>query len=234
MRLQPIGLLLAMALSSASLGLAGCSSKDAPPEPHLFAEPAALQVVKTTDSHAVQVDASGHASPLELKRLDGFIADLAGNRPEALRLTISGPQSDERLRELAKHIAGHGIAADKIAIAAPQTPPRGGPASHTVTVAVERAVATPPDCPGWSTAPTAPTDNTTSARLGCSNLNNLAVMVADPNDLVAGSTRLNADGATGAAAVKRYHDDKVKVLVDHNAAFAPGAGGSSAASGGGQ
>ena len=98
---------------------------------------------------------------------------------------------------------------------------------------VERAVATPPDCPGWSTAATAATDNTTSARLGCSNLNNLAAMVADPNDLVAGSTRLNADGATGAAAVKRYHDDKVKVLVDHNAAFAPG-GGAGGASGGGQ
>jgi pilus biogenesis lipoprotein CpaD len=233
MRLQPIGLLLATALSGAALGLGGCAnSASVPAEPHLLAEPSALQVVKTTDTHVVQLDANGQANPLELRRLDGFIADLAGERPDALRLTIRGPQSEARLRELARHIASHGIAADKIAIAAPQTPASGGPAMRVVTVAVERAVATPPDCPGWSTGPAAPIDNTTSAKLGCANLNNLAVMVADPNDLVAGSTRQTSDGVNAAAAVKRYHDDKVKPLLSHNQDFTPSAGGP--AGGGGQ
>ena len=219
-------------------GLAVCTAANPPRLGHTSSpsRPYALQVVKTTESHVVQVDASGRASPLELKRLDGFIADLAGNRPEALRLTIkearnrtsgcaSFGEAHRRQRHRRRQDSDRG-AADAVARW-----------SSFARSDQWRSNARSPRCPTarpWSKLPAAPMDNTTSARLGCSNLNNLAVMVADPNDLVAGSTRLNADGATGAAAVKRYHDDKVKVLVDHNAAFAPGGGGSGGASGGGQ
>ena len=62
---------------------------------------------------------------------------------------------------------------------------------------------------------------------------NLAVMVADPNDLVTGVVDQRMDGQVAAAAVARYRAGKVKDLPDSNIAqFGPAAAtGTPAASG---
>ncbi len=51
-----------------------------------------------------------------------------------------------------------------------------------------------------------------------SNDANLLVMIANPLDLVNGAASPGADGAIAAAAVARYHADKVKPLPDSGVA----------------
>lgn len=49
-----------------------------------------------------------------------------------------------------------------------------------------RLLITPPACGDWSDGPKVEGDNRTAANWGCANTANLAHMIADPNDLVAG------------------------------------------------
>ncbi|MEQ4617099.1 MAG: CpaD family pilus assembly lipoprotein [Corticimicrobacter sp.] len=57
--------------------------------------------------------------------------------------------------------------------------------------------------PYWSLGP-----------LGCANRHNLAQMVSDPRDLIQPKVLESADGVVTAEAVRRYHEDEVKDLVD--------------------
>lgn len=57
--------------------------------------------------------------------------------------------------------------------------------------------------PYWSTGP-----------LGCATRHNLAQMVSDPRDLLQAKVLEAADGHVTAEAVRRYHEDDVKALVD--------------------
>jgi type IV pilus biogenesis protein CpaD/CtpE len=78
--------------------------------------------------------------------------------------------------------------------------------------------------------------NPARADLGCTTLNNLGAMVADPHDLVKGSSDPYAYGDTSATAVSRYRNDDVKPFL-RAGGFAPGAvggGGGASASTGGQ
>ena len=85
--------------------------------------------------------------------------------------------------------------------------PRG-----TLVLAVERAIAIAPSCPGFMGHPSAPTDNLTEPNFGCSNVYNFAAMVADPHHLYRGASSIYYLGQRGAADVTAYRDDKVKPL----------------------
>ncbi len=50
--------------------------------------------------------------------------------------------------------------------------------------------------------------------LGCANRANIALMVADPADMLRARTLDSGDGAAAAAAVKRYQEDDLKELSD--------------------
>ena len=194
-------------LVAIAIGAAACQEPP-PPEPKLIAEPSAVEIDKTSTEHKLQVDGHGNPSALEKRRLSAFIADTAGNRPESLHATISGSRPAEQLRGIARLLVADGVVESKITI----VPGKGTGPSSTVTIAFDRYTAAVPTCPAWSTGEVATNDNSTRANLGCTNLANFAAMIADPHDLVAGSSSRYGDGTTAAAGVQRYHEDKVKQL----------------------
>jgi hypothetical protein len=48
------------------------------------------------------------------------------------------------------------------------------------------------------------------------------MMVANPRDILRGRKTGDYDGTVMAAGVKRYHDDKVKALIDTSTTVPPG------------
>ena len=62
---------------------------------------------------------------------------------------------------------------------------------------------------------------------------NLAVMVADPNDLIRGHGGAKPDGGLAAAAVTRLQQDKAKPLLNPGSGSGGGGGGSGGGGGGG-
>lgn len=207
-------------------GLAGCAEPPAP-EPRLLAEPSDLQIDHKTETHFVRLDGHGLPGDLERRRLDGFIADLGAGRPDSLRMTVRGPQSDRQLRSVANLLVADGVDPQKIVI---QSGSGKDVERGSVAVIADRYAVQAPDCPGWSTGPVATNDNSTRGNLGCANLANFAAMVADPHDLVAGRSSTRSDAQAAGTAVQRYKTDKVKALPKHDV-FTVGAGGGE---GGGQ
>jgi type IV pilus biogenesis protein CpaD/CtpE len=66
------------------------------------------------------------------------------------------------------------------------------------------------ECPG---NPAGPDELTTPLpEIGCSNAYNRATMAVEKRDLIAPRTLTGSDGVTGAAAMQRYREDKVKVI----------------------
>jgi pilus assembly protein CpaD len=85
-----------------------------------------------------------------------------------------------------------------------------------VEVVIQRYTAMIPDCGQEISRPAGMmewSDEPVSIRkLGCSNEADLGLMVADPRDLAGGRQLGDSPGYHDAAVVKRYRDDKVKVL----------------------
>lgn len=52
--------------------------------------------------------------------------------------------------------------------------------------------------------------------LGCANQNNLAMMVAEPRDLIQAKALDDADGVMAVNSIERYHKGEVKELIDIN------------------
>lgn len=74
----------------------------------------------------------------------------------------------------------------------------------------------PPDCPSWREHRPAPLDNMPQPQLGCANQRNLALMIAQPEDLLRGRKLGPADATNAAGTVQRYHEGKVRGLYDPN------------------
>ncbi|WP_260583316.1 CpaD family pilus assembly protein [Sphingopyxis sp. PET50] len=73
-------------------------------------------------------------------------------------------------------------------------------------VVVTRASASVPGCPDWSSKSSINFNNATSSNYGCAINSNLAAMVADPNDLIKGSTEQGTDPSTATRAIKTYRE----------------------------
>ncbi len=93
------------------------------------------------------------------------------------------------------------------------------PPSGTIVVAVERAVAIDPYCPGSMDHPAAPEDNLTEPNFGCANVANFSAMVGDPHDLREPGWSIQHDGERAASDVTAYRTDKVKVLLNDAEGF---------------
>ena len=209
-----------------AVALAGCDQAT-PPQPLTLqsSAPLTIPVHKDSQTHPLALGANGQPSPLERERLRAFIADMAGSRPDAVHVTITGTPSSVQLRALTTLLVTDGVDPNKIAVAPP------GATRSPLTITIDRYVATPPVCNPWATIYTASTEvnaNPARAQLGCSDLNNLGAMVADPHDLVKGSSDPYASGATAARAAARYQGDTVKPFIN-SGGFAPGAAPSTSA-----
>ncbi len=86
---------------------------------------------------------------------------------------------------------------------------------------IEHAVATAPDCPNWTKPPGDDFDNTLHSDFGCATAMNLAAMVANPRDLLAGHAMGGVVGDAALVAMHTYR--KGKAIDSGSSSAAPGA-----------
>lgn len=189
--------------------LSGCGATVPPgiePVDYTAAARDLVPLVSAPGGFAVQVDPGGHLNNREHARLNAFIADFAGNRPESLRIALYGRVSPAQFRTVADALVADGVDPSNI-VRAPDSSIPSRP--REIAIGVERAVAVLPPCPGWTDHISAPEDNRNSPNFGCSDVSNFAAMVSDPHHLVRAASSIYRDGERAAIAVTAYRSDKI-------------------------
>jgi pilus assembly protein CpaD len=74
--------------------------------------------------------------------------------------------------------------------------------------------AQPPACPSFITQEASPFDSQPNPQFGCATARNMAIMVEQPHDLLAGRDIGPASGVTADGAVVRYNNNQTRGLID--------------------
>lgn len=159
-------------------------------------------VVQRTDFVFDLAASGGHVSDAEMARLDGWFASIDLGYGDRLSLDTRGYDDPAVRQAVARVAANYGM------LVGNDAPPitAGEIAPGTVRVVASRATAHVPDCPNWGTVDIAPVNNT-SPNYGCATNSNLAAMVADPNDLVAGrDASVTGTGSAATRAIRGYRE----------------------------
>ena len=184
--------LLLIGLCSA---LVACNTTDLPDK-----GVAAVNVpVVTTTSYVLDAAAPGGVlAPGEAQKLDGWFQGLGLSYGDAIY--IDGAAGDPARQQVAA-VAGHyGMLVSQ---GAPVT--AGMPGPDTVRVIVNRSRASVPGCPNWSLPSQPNYDNRTSSNFGCGVNSNLAMQVANPEDLIRGQEATGVmDAISAMKAVQLY------------------------------
>jgi pilus assembly protein CpaD len=171
---------LALAVSSA----ATAAPRPTSPDHNRGLESEHQPVVSRTDfSIDVVVGPSGLATG-EPQRLAGWLDGLALGYGDTVTLADPGgwrgdPAADGVGMVLSRYgmlLSGNGAPVEA-----------GRPPAGSVRVVVSRAVARVDGCPDWSRGNYPGTDNATTSNFGCATAQNLAAMIANPQDLVEGA-----------------------------------------------
>lgn len=176
---MPINRKLAGAVAlSLGLALAGCGGMPANRGLESTKQPV---VARSNFALDVRADAGGLSIP-EQQRLSGWFEALDLRYGD--RVAIDDPMASAATRDAVARLASrHGLL---LSDGAPVTP--GYVAPGNIRVVVTRSVASVPGCPDWSEKSDMNYNNATSAGYGCAINGNLAAMVANPEDLIAGQT----------------------------------------------
>lgn len=130
----------------------------------------------------------GGLSPDERARLNEWFASLGLGYGDRIYVD-EGVGSDPQVREdIADLVAGYGLLLNAGA------PPTADAGRTGARVIVARAQASVPGCPLWEDELVGAPERT-AINYGCATESNLANMVADPNDLVAGRSSTGVTGA---------------------------------------
>lgn len=145
---------------------------------------------------------SGELVPSEQGRLQGWL-DAMGVR-YGDRIAIEDPSvygASEAQATVRALVERRGL------LISPDVPVTTGavPDGH-IRVIVTRASASVPSCPDWASKSSLNPGNATSSNYGCATNSNLAAMVANPNDLIKGSSERVSDPASATRAIKTYRE----------------------------
>lgn len=187
------------------LALAGCETYS-PAQSSIENETVWINLTHEVAFRGDQVDLSA----LERRRLDAFLAEIAAVATDSLTVD-PGVADDAGAQARALAVVDHLRA--RVPTAQPRVRRIGLEAGRDLRVVVGRYLVVPPQCPNWSKPSNRDPRNLATANLGCSINANLALMIADPADLVRGRVTTPALGAMGTAAIERYLNDEVKELV---------------------
>ncbi len=161
-------------------------------------------VVQRTD-FVLDVASAGNGIPAaELDRLDGWFASIGLRYGDTVSIDEGAGYGAPNARaDVARVAARYGLL---VADAAPVT--AGAVPGGSVRVIASRATANVPGCPNWdATGNGILSPQGTSSNFGCAMNSNLAAMVANPDDLVAGrDASANGTGRTASRAIRVYRD----------------------------
>lgn len=115
------------------------------------------------------------------------------------RVTVDDPNpygSAERRASVGEVVGRYGLLLDQTAPVS-----RGAVPTGSIRVIVMRSSARVDNCPDWSRLSQPEISASTMSNFGCAHETNLAAMIADPNDLVAGKPYSGADANTAVKAI---------------------------------
>jgi pilus assembly protein CpaD len=162
-------------------------------------DPNPIQVKVTPVSHTVQFAAAGATlSPEATASLQAFLRDQHARRGETATVKADdSPLGEARRSRVIAALRQSGLGAEP-------APPSGDMARNTLVVTLERSTIVLPHCPNWPQLVGNDSLNEPSGNFGCATANDLAVLVADPNDLVRGHEPGPAPGEPVTRAVEVY------------------------------
>ena len=187
--------LLLLAVSTA---LAGCQTAGGKDLPDRGVASVNVPVVTTAD-YVFDASAPGGAlAPGESERLNGWFQGLGLGYGDAV--FVDGAYSPAAREQIARVAGQYGML---VSDGAPVT--QGAVQPGAVRVVVSRRRAEVPGCPNWSRPAEPDFNNRSMSNFGCSVNNNIAMQVANPEDLLHGQNGgAVADAITGAKAVQFY------------------------------
>lgn len=209
--------ILRLTLCAACLLLAACGDRSMNSQRmQRYEQPALAPIEVRPSSLAVtlQVAANGRGfTPESLKQLNVMLKDQGRLSKQTLTLiprTVRGEQMAARLASVLKNA---GADAQKVKLM--RTSSAGGHAgdleviSEALAVKTARCQVNDPNL-----LMVKPFEG--MGYLGCATQNNLAMMVAEPRDLIQAKTLDDADGVMAVNSIERYQTDEVKELIDIN------------------
>jgi len=144
------------------------------------------------------------AAPVQIQRLNGFLATIDIGYGDAI--SLSGGTPDQR-RAIAEHLK-------PLMLDVQAFPGLGEPGAVTVTVV--RHVVTAPACGDWSKPSQKDYANSTGPNVGCSTNAALAQMVANPADLLGGGTLQPYDSESEALGLRNFRAGNKPFVVQND------------------
>jgi pilus assembly protein CpaD len=183
----------------ASAALAGCSyHANAGDLTDRGVEAVNVPVVTRADYVFDAAAPGGTLAPAEKARLDAWFRGLGLGYGDSIY--VDAPYADAARYEVAQVAGNYGM------LVQPGAPVTGGPVpSGSVRVIVTRARAEVPGCPNWSLVAQPNYNNRMMSNFGCGVNSDLALQIANPEDLVHGREGKSVgDPLTGTKAVDSY------------------------------
>lgn len=174
------------------------------PVPQATVAPSALMT-------SLKASGSGSFTAESLDNLNSLLAAQGRLHNQHLTLQPYTPSGDRLAQRLAQLLRDQGAAQVSIR---PSRLEASEARDWDLQVVSEAIVAKIPDCSVanaqvWTVKP-----YQAVGQLGCASRANIAAMVADPRDLARPRTLDSADGIHAVGAMKRYHEDEVRELLD--------------------
>lgn len=159
------------------------------------------QPVVTRNDFAMDMAApDGTLSPTEEARLDGWFHGLGLGYGD--RIYVDGDSSGAARADVARVAGRYGM---MVSTSTPMT--AGSVQPGNVRIVVSRTRASVPGCPNWSRPASPDFKNRQMPNFGCGVSSNMAMMVADPLDLIYGRDGgAVVDASTAAKAIQMYRD----------------------------
>lgn len=150
---------------------------------------------------------------LTMSELNDFLLEAGADRGAVVLIERNAtPEDDIRTAILSGALARKGL---RIIVRVGVVTP------GDLRLTMDHYVASAPGCPNWSKLPGNDAANTLPSDFGCATAANLAAMVADPRDLIAGSDLGPESGDPAVAPLQRYRAGKVAPLNNSGATGAP-------------
>jgi pilus assembly protein CpaD len=199
-----------LAAALLGLGLAGCASAptDGRLNAHFNPSVNAMHqpVVQRTDFVFDATTSGDGLSSAVQDRLDGWFTSIGLRYGDRITIDDRSSYAANARGDVARVAARYGLVLT--GDAAPIT--AGDISPGTIRVVASRSTASVEGCPDWPETDNgvAPPQNT-SSNYGCATASNLAAMIANPDDLIAGRDGSTADtGRTASRAIRVYREGR--------------------------
>ena len=173
-----------------------------------FDDPVANHPITVEPSYqSIKVSYNGSTlAPADVPKLEAFLADYRqhGNGKIAISVPASA-NMQQTVVALANQINEMGISRDRILVASRDA----GTGGSQVELNYISYQARSTECGNWSEDLAYTADNTTAANFGCANQHNMAMMVADPRDLLGPRAMDGSNAARRQAVIGNYEAGKV-------------------------